>query len=696
LPPTLDFPHTEAASITGGYVYRGKRLQELVGAYLCGDWVTCKVWGTRFDGDRVVSHKELAQGTQRIVAFGEDHDGELYFLNYDEVGTILQLVPNEAAGPDKGQSPFPRRLSETGLFVSVKDHLLAPGVMPFSINAEQWADHATAERFLGLPGQTTVRMYDSPFVVGGGFFGAQIFFPKDGVLAKTVSLEMERGNPRTRRRLETQILHFDGNSWQGYTYRWNDEQTDATLLAAAGAESTFTILDPRAPGGGRKQAWHFPSRAECLRCHNPWTGGALAFTEAQLQQDHAYGGVSDSQLQTLERLGFITLLRRDEKGSDHARSEALAKLTNPQDPRANLNERARSYLHVNCSHCHQLGAGGTADIELRFTIPMEQTKTVAVRPVQGTFAIHSPHIVSPGDPCRSVLYYRMAKLGPGRMPYIGSEIVDGQGLRLIHDWIRQLPVPKTQAPSPFSDANLASRLRAWDEFAASTNEPKKSTVPATTKTEAINRFLASPSSALMLTLALEENRFPDSIRQQILAAAKAHSDPQIRDLFEGFLPDEERVKRLGSVIKPEQILALKGNVNRGKELFFKSTTLQCVTCHRLAGTGSDLGPDLSAIGKKYTRAQILESILEPSKSIDPKYVTYLLETTGGQVHIGLLTSRTDREVVLKMPAGKEVRLSANQVATLVPQKNSIMPELLLRDLTVEQAADLLEFLASLK
>jgi len=38
LPPALDFPHTEAASITGGYVYRGKRLKDLVGAYICGDW----------------------------------------------------------------------------------------------------------------------------------------------------------------------------------------------------------------------------------------------------------------------------------------------------------------------------------------------------------------------------------------------------------------------------------------------------------------------------------------------------------------------------------------------------------------------------------------------------------------------------------------------------------------------------------
>jgi putative heme-binding domain-containing protein len=131
-------------------------------------------------------------------------------------------------------------------------------------------------------------------------------------------------------------------------------------------------------------------------------------------------------------------------------------------------------------------------------------------------------------------------------------------------------------------------------------------------------------------------------------------------------------------------------------LFFKAGALQCVNCHRIAGTGSTLGPDLSEIGKKYTRVQILESILEPSKSIEPKYVAYLVETSDGKVHTGLLAEKNDREVVLRTVGDKEVRIPAGKVETMVPQSKSIMPELLLRDLTAEQAADLLEFLASLK
>jgi putative heme-binding domain-containing protein len=219
---------------------------------------------------------------------------------------------------------------------------------------------------------------------------------------------------------------------------------------------------------------------------------------------------------------------------------------------------------------------------------------------------------------------------------------------------------------------------------------------AAERTEAINRLLSSTSSALLLAQAFADSRIPVSVRPQVLAAAMARPEPQVRDLFERFVPDDQRVKRLGSVIKPEQILALKGDAARGKELFFKTAGLQCINCHRVAGTGSTLGPDLTLIGKKYSRAQLLESILEPSKSIDPQYVTYLLETADGQVHTGLLTEKNAAQVVLKVVGDKEVRVPASKVANLVPQKTSLMPEQLLRDLTADQAADLLEFLASLK
>jgi putative heme-binding domain-containing protein len=305
---------------------------------------------------------------------------------------------------------------------------------------------------------------------------------------------------------------------------------------------------------------------------------------------------------------------------------------------------------------------------------------VGVRPAQGTFETAGASLVCPGDPYRSVVFYRMSKLGRGRMPHIGAEIPDERGLRLIHDWIGRLTKQGNPPTVRKEEDALVERL-----FSAK----------GTATDEAIGRLLSSTSGALHLTQALADGRVPSNVRGPILTAALARPEPHIRDLFERFVPDEQRVKRLGTVIKPEQILSLKGDAARGKALFLQASGTQCVNCHRVNGTGSTIGPDLSQIGKKYDRTQLLESILEPSKRVDPPYVAHLLETADGQIHTGILVEKNNKEVVLRCAGDKEVRVPAKKVAALAPQKNSLMPDLLLRDLTAEQVADLLEFLASL-
>jgi glucose/arabinose dehydrogenase len=182
-PPAISFPHTEAASITGGYVYRGKRLKELEGSYICGDWVTRKIWESRFEGGKLVRHRELAQTGQQIIAFGQGHDQELYFLDYREAGGIYRLVPNEATAYDP--SRFPCKLSETGLFQSTAKHLPAPGVYPFQINSERFADQAQATRLVAFPGNSSARFYDRAIPIPETFYSGQVFLPAGGVLAKT-------------------------------------------------------------------------------------------------------------------------------------------------------------------------------------------------------------------------------------------------------------------------------------------------------------------------------------------------------------------------------------------------------------------------------------------------------------------------------------------------------------------------------
>src|SRR5262249_25584548 len=137
---------------------------------------------------------------------------------------------------------------------------------------------------------------------------------------------------------------------------------------------------------------------------------------------------------------------------------AAHRLLDPYNAEGDLAERARSYLHVNCAHCHQAGAGGTARIDLRFDLPLKRTNALGVPPVQGDFALAEASLLAPGDPYRSVIWYRLAKLGSGRMPHIGSDVIDGQGLSLLHDWIAKLPDPAGGKPRRAEEEELVERF----------------------------------------------------------------------------------------------------------------------------------------------------------------------------------------------------------------------------------------------
>ena len=135
---------------------------------------------------------------------------------------------------------------------------------------------------------------------------------------------------------------------------------------------------------------------------------------------------------------------------------------------------------------------------------------------------------------------------------------------------------------------------------------------------------------------------------------------------------------------------------RGRLIFTANTAAQCKSCHKAGDVGENVGPDLTKIGTKYNKAALLDQILEPSKTIEPQYATYLLETKDGRVLSGLAVERTKDGVVLKDAQGKTIKVASAEIDRLVPQPRSLMPELLLRDLTAQQVADLLEFLASLR
>lgn len=672
-PPTVAHSHIESRSITGGLVYRGTRLPELFGHYVYGDYVTGKLWSVPVTVEEGGAARELVDTALQVICFGSDNEHELYVVAYD--GLIHRLVANP---PSETNQQFPDKLSETGLFASVADHTVAPGVLPYRIKAEPWMDGAVAERFVALPDLTSLGTYKTSNVQVGYLKDAWEF-PHNGVLMKTISLPTSPGGadltPRPKAvRLETQILHFDVDTWRAYTYAWNDEQTDAVRVRTS-FDRAYSVPDQRVDGGLRQQTWHFASSTECLLCHTTRGGTVYGFNASQLDCEFDYPAARDNQLRTLTHLGLFA----------EPRSSVPDPIVDPHDDSATLEQRARAYLHVNCAHCHRRGGGGTAAMDVQVQLPLDKTNLLHQRPTQGTFGVHGARVVAAGDPYRSVLLYRMAKTGRGRMPYIGSSVVDQRGVDLIHDWIQGLTVNTALATT-----QPASRVAAAASLAALENGDGGSESPA-----AIARLLTGTPSALMLAQAIGRGTLPAKNVTETLRQVAEQTNPQIQDLFERFLPEDQRIKRLGREFDLDTVLRLEGRAEDGRAKFLTGSSLQCRNCHRLGTQGRPLGPDLDGVGKKYSRQQLLDSILQPSKNIDPQFLMHLVETTDGRVFTGLLRKKEPGEVVLVDAQAKELRFATNEIQLLAPQQKSLMPDLLWQDMTAQELADLLAFLASL-
>ncbi|MFT5327735.1 MAG: putative heme-binding domain-containing protein [Planctomycetaceae bacterium] len=690
VPPTAAHAHTESRSMTGGYVYRGSRLPDLVGTYVYGDYVTGKIWGLDGNASDPGKPVELLGTPIQIICFGQNHDRELYVVGYD--GSINRLISN----PDAGEvSTFPRNLSATGLFLSVEKLALAPGVIPYDVNAAPWEDGTISQRFLALPGSATVGVHEINNVQKGNLKG-EWSFPDGTVLGKTIQLETS-SDFSIQQRLETQILHRHKGEWRAYSYLWNADQTDAVLSDGKAIDRSFAVPDSSSSSGYRSQTWHFASRTECLLCHTTRGGSVYGFRIEQLNRDFDYGTSKDNQLRTLAHLGLFEKPIGKSPSPTQVALDKIKQMASPADESADLTQRVRSYLHVNCSHCHQRGGGGTAAIEVLHDIHFDKTHLVS-RPTQGSFGIVDPWVVVPGDPDRSILYYRMSKVGRGRMPHFGSREIDDRGVALLRKWILQLE----QSSEPANEVNDASS--AARQLAASNQTTLKELIedPNANSSEtpaAIDRLLSSTSGALLLASEVRDasaEGISSEVRRAVIAKGTSLDDVVVRDLFEAFVPEVARTKTLGSTINGSDLLALKGNHQKGRKLFLTAAGLQCCNCHKVGEQGKAVGPKLDGIGKRYSRAEILENILEPSKKIDPKFQTWLIQKDDGKVQTGLLVSRTAESVTLLDATGKAITIPAADIELMVAQKKSLMPELQLRGLTPQDAADLLAWLASLK
>lgn len=653
-PPVVAHPHSEGASITGGFVYHGRQFPELAGAYVYGDYATGKIWALWHDGRDVTRHEEIADTPHNIIAFGQDDDGELFYLHYSGHGTLHRLARNPHAA---STAAFPRLLSATGLFADTARQQPAPGVYPFTIGSPMWQDGAAARRWIALREHTrlsttvTVQRNEKSNDIKADYATT---WPKGAVLARTLTLGQLAPSAAEREKpVETQVLHYTGEAWNAYTYRWNEAATDAELVAADGAEMTLrAAADPNALGPRvRDYTWRFASRAECLRCHNTWHNGALAFTATQLR------GGGGRQMQALVDHAIVdaNFFEQTRLGGETSVGE---------------NASARAVLQVNCAHCHTAHAGGSVAIFFNPDLLTPQMNVVGVAPTQGSLGLKEPKLIDAGNPWNSVLAVRMAKMGSGHMPLIGAREVDVAGLKVIEDWIARMP-SDAPAAKPWAETH-------WDEAS-------------------LKRELASVSGAMRLRRAIDDGKLAPAQRELAFRIAWASPEPTVRDIFERFKPDELRERTLGATVDAAALLRIAGDATRGARLLAADGKLaNCQACHFIRGEGRHFGPDLSRIGSNQTPAQILESILSPSKTVAPLFRTTVFELRNGTSQAGFVRARGVSEIVLTIASGQSTKV---KVADVVAEKTlpaSLMPEGQLQGLTPQEAADLLAYLASLK
>ncbi|HVY66575.1 MAG TPA: PQQ-dependent sugar dehydrogenase [Gammaproteobacteria bacterium] len=398
--PVIDYDHSEGNSVTGGYVYRGSALPALAGAYLFADYGSGRIWRLAPSGGAYTKELLLDTG-YGIASFGQGNDGELYVVDLNG-GALYKIV--DGGGGTAPASPVPTSLADTGCVNPQNPGQPAAGLIPYAPAAAFWSDGATKDRWLAIPNGTSIAVgADGDFT-----------FPSGSVLVKNFRLNGAL--------IETRLFmrHPDGE-WAGYTYEWNAQQTAATLVTGG---KTVTI-------GG--QSWRYPSGDECNRCHTQAAGYALGPEAAQLNHDFVYAstGRTANELRTLDSISmFSTPL------GDPANQPAMP---DPADTTAPIGQRARAYLHTNCSQCHRPGGGTPSSMDLRYSTLLSATAACDAPPQAGDLGIGAAaRIVAPGSPANSVLVARANRRDANGMPPLASSVVDAAGVALLTQWIAGL------------------------------------------------------------------------------------------------------------------------------------------------------------------------------------------------------------------------------------------------------------------
>ncbi len=411
--PVTEYPHAGGQkAIIGGVVYRGKAVPQMVGTYIFGDEVAGSIWALKYDANNVATRVLLnPQGPNgNWSQFAEDNEGELYAV--DLGGRLYKM--STKPGVDAGTpGVFPDALSKTGCVDPANPKTPSSGLIPYTVNSPLWSDGADKERWMAIPD------------------GKKIAIGKEGHLDLPIGSILMKTFALGGKRIETRLLvHHADDGWAGYTYEWNDAETDATLLPSSKSKMFAN------------QSWYYPSRSDCFSCHSGAASRTLGMELGQLNGDDVYPATNRvaNQLATLDHIGIFEAPLASPVGQIVAY---------PTPTKAGpLEARARSYLHANCAMCHRPDGNGGGPMDLRFAVGLESAKSCNVAPDNGDLGVSGAKILAPGDAAKSLLSLRPHALDATRMPPLATHRVDTDGVSVIDMWIQSL----TACPAKSTDA----------------------------------------------------------------------------------------------------------------------------------------------------------------------------------------------------------------------------------------------------
>lgn len=196
----------------------------------------------------------------------------------------------------------------------------------------------------------------------------------------------------------------------------------------------------------------------------------------------------------------------------------------------------------------------------------------------------------------------------------------------------------------------------------------------------------------LLQKATGEDQYPE-VLLDLLEVAKTSSDSGLAELATRY--EQSRSGQEGINQYRESLTG--GDLEKGRDIFFNRTDASCKRCHKIQGSGSDVGPDLSHVSKEKNREYLLESIIAPNNKIAKGYETITVAMADGKLISGILKSETEKELELATGTNQEVtiRIDKEEIDDRTEAKSG-MPVDLAKVLSKRDLRDLVEFLSSLK